>query len=100
MICYECSGAHRSLGTHFSFVQSLTMDKWTKPQYLASMRVGGNEKLVKWMKQFGEQGKRIDVKYKSFAASWYKDRIPESEGRIGTQTTLSWRKSACNMRIC
>ena len=29
-MCLECSGVHRSLGVHLSFVRSLTMDSWTE----------------------------------------------------------------------
>jgi hypothetical protein len=28
LICANCAGIHRKLGTHISFVQSLTIDKW------------------------------------------------------------------------
>jgi len=40
LICLECSGQHRSLGTHVSFVRSVKMDSWAEKQ-LASMRAGG-----------------------------------------------------------
>ena len=37
-ICLECSGQHRALGVHISFVRSLTMDKW-KEEELERMKV-------------------------------------------------------------
>lgn len=37
-ICLECSGKHRSLGVHLSFVRSITMDKW-KDNELEKMKV-------------------------------------------------------------
>mmetsp|Transcript_10450 Transcript_10450/g.15719 ORF Transcript_10450/g.15719 Transcript_10450/m.15719 type:complete len:699 (+) Transcript_10450:14-2110(+) len=44
LMCYECSGVHRSLGTHISKVRSLTLDKWD-PQTLTMMKYLGNKKV-------------------------------------------------------
>jgi len=42
-VCIKCSGIHRSLGTHISFVRSVTLDKWT-PEQVKNMQEVGNAK--------------------------------------------------------
>merc|ERR1712137_1475137 len=43
LICFECSGVHRSLGVHISKVRSLTLDEWN-PELFHLIEFFGNEK--------------------------------------------------------
>lgn len=40
-MCIKCSGIHRNLGTHLSFVRSVNLDEW-KPEQVNRMVVWGN----------------------------------------------------------
>ncbi|KAF5398920.1 Arf-GAP GTPase ANK repeat and PH domain-containing protein 1/2/3 [Paragonimus heterotremus] len=41
LVCIECSGVHRELGTHISRIRSATLDTWTR-EHLAVMASFGN----------------------------------------------------------
>ncbi|KAM4609543.1 ADP-ribosylation factor GTPase-activating protein 1 isoform 2-T2 [Discoglossus pictus] len=90
-VCLECSGKHRGLGVHLSFVRSVTMDKW-KDVELEKMKAGGNGKF----RQFLESQEDYDPcwsmqeKYNSKAAALYRDRIATlAEGREWSAETSS-----------
>lgn len=81
-MCLECSGRHRGLGVHISFVRSVTMDSWSKDQ-LKKMQCGGNGKLNSFLKQYGvEKSTDIKDKYNSRAAEFFREKLrAEVEGR-------------------
>ncbi|CAN7094905.1 probable ADP-ribosylation factor GTPase-activating protein AGD6 [Brassica rapa] len=74
-MCLECSGKHRGLGVHISFVRSVTMDSWSEIQ-IKKMEAGGNERLNSFLAQYGI-AKETDIvsKYNSNAAAVYRNRI-------------------------
>lgn len=48
-ICIQCSGKHRNLGVHLSFVRSIDMDSWT-PKQISNMVHGGNDNFKQYLK--------------------------------------------------
>ncbi|XP_028513643.1 ADP-ribosylation factor GTPase-activating protein 1 isoform X2 [Exaiptasia diaphana] len=90
-ICLECSGKHRGLGVHLSFVRSVTMDKW-KDSELEKMKVGGNDKAKSFFKSQPDihPGISLSEKYNSKAAALYRDKITAlSEGQSWSPETSS-----------
>ncbi|CAI5948735.1 unnamed protein product [Closterium sp. NIES-65] len=74
--CLECSGTHRSLGVHLSFVRSVIMDSWSDSQ-LKRMEVGGNSAWNDFLDRYADATETATIakKYASPAAQYYREKL-------------------------
>ncbi|OQS00528.1 hypothetical protein THRCLA_05927 [Thraustotheca clavata] len=74
-MCLECSGRHRGLGVHISFVRSVTMDSWTDKQ-IRMMQLGGNDHFRREFAQAGvPKNLTIAQKYNTPQAEAFRNRL-------------------------
>jgi hypothetical protein len=74
-LCLECSGQHRALGAHISFVKSVKLDAWSQPD-LRLIGAGGNREMQMVFDEFGIKNVfPIDFKYKLKGVVWYRAKV-------------------------
>lgn len=57
-ICINCSGRHRNLGTHITFVRSCTLDSWTDEQATVMEKIGNQISNEYWEARLPKDFKR------------------------------------------
>lgn len=103
-ICIECSGIHRSLGSHISFVRSCTLDTWTREQAEHMAAVGNSAANAYWEAELPPDFVRPDpsdgfamsnfIRQKYVQRKWVRATADRAETERMQQSTAAGEKSA------
>ena len=76
-MCLKCGSLHRGLGSHISFIRSVTLDKWTEEQVKTMESIGNKKASEYWEYSLPKDFKRPISEYEisTFITHKYVDRL-------------------------
>lgn len=89
LLCIHCSGEHRNMGTHITFVKSTNLDKWTVNN-LRRFKLGGNDRAKEYFlknngKQYLSSSSNRMAKYTSQVAKKWLSHLNQKVARDAEQ---------------
>ncbi|KAL7044019.1 hypothetical protein ACKWTF_001746 [Chironomus riparius] len=89
LICIECSGIHRNMGSHISKVRSLTLDEWPPSHLAVMLSIGNSLSNSVWEANTRGQAKPVPTSSREEKENWVRRKYEAKEFLQPLNTTVS-----------
>ncbi|XP_070496950.1 centaurin-gamma-1A isoform X2 [Chironomus tepperi] len=89
LMCIECSGIHRNMGSHISKVRSLTLDEWPPAHLAVMLSIGNSLSNSVWEANTRGQAKPVQTSSREEKENWIRRKYEAKEFLQPLNTTVS-----------